>query len=59
MGGGRDMKKAVGNILTNVIYKELHPVVPKSISEHNVDFVNETGCCPVRRQTLHTVMSDQ
>ena len=41
------------------IYKELHPVVPKSISEQNLDFANETSCCPVRRQTLHTVMSDQ
>ena len=42
------------------IYKELyiHPVVSKSIIEQNLDFANERSCCPVRRRTLHTVMSD-
>ena len=50
------MKKAVGNILTNVIstrnYNQL-------FQGQLVNKTNETRCCSVRRQTLHTVMSDQ
>ena len=54
------MKKAVGNILTNVISTRNYiQMFQKSISEQNLHFANETSCCSVRRRTLHTVMSDQ
>ena len=38
------MKKAVDTIFIYQCenYKELHPIVPKSISEQNLDFANET-----------------
>ena len=50
------MKKAVDNILTNVISTRNYIQL---FQGQLVNKTNETSCCPVRRQTLHTVMSDQ